>query len=215
MALQLILTLFVLCLCNYLHAYHRIDWLMLLAYCPLQICWQNCDSDLTGIPPPIFWSLISSRRFTFRTILELVVPPPATSAVWLAWWICSKPPPPYMVTTLLILVWSKTFTISVWVRLTYMVLSTLIWTTCIMSNNYPSNRHILPHILYDFPGTSTVLVCFTHIVLLMLNILTKCMSSYQVYFSYKITPMSLHDISNPAPPSSYLHEHFIWLTKKK
>ena len=66
---------------------------------------------------------------------------------------------------------------------------------------------------YDFPGTSPVVVGFTHIVLLMLKGLTKYLLSYQVYLSCKITLMSLHDTSNQAPPPSYLHGYYSWFIK--
>ena len=196
--------------------YPRIDWLTLLAYHPLQDCWKNCDSaptPSTGSSPPRFWSLIGSRSFIFCTMPELVVTSPPTSARWLAWWRRSCPSPPYMVTSLPGLICSRNFTISSWTRLTSMVLPPLNWKTCSRSNTPPLNRCSLIHSFYDSPGTSPVVVVFTHIVLLILKGLTKYLSSYQVYFSCKIPPMSLHDISNPAPPSSYLQDYYIWFIK--
>ena len=63
---------------------------------------------------------------------------------------------------------------------------------------------------YDFQSTSSVVLGFTHISILMLKGWTKYLSSYQVYFSCKIPSMSLHDISNHSTPYSYLHDHYIW-----
>ena len=62
---------------------------------------------------------------------------------------------------------------------------------------------------YTFVGTSPVVVGFLYIVRLMLKGFTTYLSSYQVYFPCRIPPMSLHDISNPAPPSSYLNGYYI------
>ena len=44
--------------------------------------------------------------------------------------------------------------------------------------------------LYGFPYTSAVVVCFTHILLFMLRVLTKYLLSYQLYFSCTIPSMS-------------------------
>ena len=139
---------------------------------------------------------------------------PKTLARWSDFWSWSCPLPPYMVTYFPSLVCSRTFAISVWMRLTPMVLSPPIWKTLSISNTSPSDRCSLLHSLYDFPGTSPVALGFTHIVLLMLKGLTKYLSSYQVYFLWKLPPMSLHDISNPNPPSSYLHNYYIIFIKK-
>ena len=194
-----------------LSTYPRIDWIVLPAYCPLQNCWHNCDSATTpstGISPPIFWIFIGSRSFIFFTILELVVTSPPALERWLYWWICSCPSPIYMVTSLLSLVWSITFSILAWMILTSMVLSSPICTTCRRSNTSTSNRHILIHSFYDFLGNSPVVVGFTNILIFMLKCLTKNLSSYQVYFSCKITPMSYHDMLNPDPPFSYLNDYY-------
>ena len=128
--------------------YSRINWIMLPAYRTLQNIWHNyysAPTPLMAIPPPIFLSLISSRSFIFCTIPELVVTDHLKLAIWPTWWIWICPSPPYMVTPLLSLVWSRTFYILAWMRLTSIVLYPPIWTTYSRSNSYPSNHHIILH----------------------------------------------------------------------
>ena len=171
--------------------YPRIDWLVFLAYFLLWNCSHNYDSastPLTGIYPLRLWSLIVSRRFIFCTVPKLMLKYPPTSAIWLTWWSWICPLPTYMVTYLPSLVWSRTFYILVWMRLTYMVLSPPIWTTYSRSNASPSNCHSLLHRFKYLSSTTSVVVGFTHIVILMLKGFTKYISSYQVYFSCKIPP---------------------------
>ena len=119
--------------------YPRIDWTILLSYCPIRNNrWQYCNLDptnLTGSYPPIFWILIGSRSFIFFRTPELVKTPPLTSERWLAWWTWICLSPPYMVTPLTSLVCSRTLVISAYMRRTSMVLSPLIWTARSILNN--------------------------------------------------------------------------------
>ena len=109
---------------------------------------QNSESTpnpFTGSSPPILWSLIGSISFIFCLIMELVVTPSPTLARLLAYWIWCWPSPLYIVTPLLSLFWPRNFTISAWVRLTYMVISPPRWTPCSRSSTFPSNCRSLIH----------------------------------------------------------------------
>ena len=167
--------------------YPKINWLILPAYHPLQNFWQNCDfasTPSTGNSPPRFWSLIGSRSFIFCTIPELVVVSHTTLVRWLVWCRWSYPSPTYMVTSLPSFVCSRTFTILAWMILTSMVLSSLIWTTWNRSNTPPSNFGSLIHSVYDFPGTSPVVLCFTQIVPWAIYLPCQYHHSIKIYLDF-------------------------------
>ena len=173
----------------------------------IQLLWRE-------VPTLIFWSLIGSRRNIFCTVLQLVVTPPSDISKMTGLMDLEL-----SFTSLHDNIPSEFFLIKdlcylgiFYPRIHGPISAKL--EKCTRSNTSPLNCCSLLHGFYDFQGNSPVLVGFTHILILMLKGLTKYLSSCQVYFSCKIPPMSLHDISNPVPPSSYLHDYYTWFIKK-
>ena len=98
---------------------------------------HNQLTHVTGISS--YPKLLTELRLRFNSFDSKFPLSPPKSARWLAYWSWICPSPPYIVTSLPILIWSSTFDISAWIRLTPMVLSPPICTTCIISNTSPLN----------------------------------------------------------------------------